>query len=223
MRFCLFFVNFLTLRFMGFRQQQIRGCILGKNVIFNSDKSISFHWSRKFMKNGKEYRATLDPSKHKNTHGILIKALNLYHSKIYPYMLTINKDKIENHFFPAMLDNFGFRKFDEHERAHYHQTFIRWGYEFLDYDSVLEFSLDGVNPHFLRGICVDWLYYDLKVSLRNVADFIGDSESTVVTHYLRKKVTVDGNGALDEANRNIERLRASESIFNLMNIFDFLN
>lgn len=74
-----------------------------------------------------------------------------------------------------------------------------------------------INPHFMRGVCVDWLFYKLNVKLRNVADYIGNTENTVLKHYLKKSITANAQAALDEANQNI---RYNKMISDLLKNFN---
>lgn len=203
-RFCLFFVQFVTMRYMGFRQQQIRKCKLKENIVFRSDGTISFHWPKGFLKNKKDYRATVSSKKYKGTHGILLDVLNLYNSVLRPYLDKSTRGAIGDDFFLSMDDNRQITKISGETAKGFYERFTRWANSFLDFSSVDtdEEKLD-INPHFLRGVCVDWLYYKLGVTLRNVADYIGDTERTVLKYYLKKATTADAQAALDEANRNL--------------------
>lgn len=204
-RFCLFFVQFVTLRYMGFRQQQIRKCMLKKNIAFQSDGTISFYWPKGFLKNKKEYRAKILSKKYKGTHRILLDVLNLYNSVLRPYLDKSTRGAIGNDFFLAMDQDRQIIKISGEDAKEFYARFARLANSFLDFSSVdTDEERLFINPHFLRGVCVDWLYYKLGVTLRSVANYIGDTETTVIKYYLKKAVTADAQAALDEANRTID-------------------
>jgi hypothetical protein len=43
---CLFYVALVTLRYLGVRQQCMRDCLLGKNIIFVGPMAVTFYWSK---------------------------------------------------------------------------------------------------------------------------------------------------------------------------------
>lgn len=207
LRKCLFFVMLVMLRHLGVRQQLIRNCKVGENIIFERDDSIRFYWGYESNKNDVEIYGHLDPIEHKRTHKIMIDTLNLYHKHIYEYTKKISKNGLNNQLLCRLTIDGSCERLDSDDGRNFTEIFYKWSIMFLEFGNRKVAHSIGILPHFFRGVCVDWLHFNLNVSSRNSAGYIGDTEATLKDHYLGKKSSFNLNDALDEANNN---LRAKE-------------
>ena len=202
LRFCLFFVSLITMRYMGFRQSQMRDCVFLENIVFEKDKSIQFYWPQEKMKNNIVYKANVSYAKHSYTHSLFLDVLNDYKTYIYPHIRESGAEKLGNQFF-ATLDINGNPQQAFGGESNFSHTFKNWSLSYLNFDDKLQLQYSGINPHYLRGVCVDWLYYDLGATLRYVAEFIGDTEKTVLEHYLMKQTVYNATLPLTLINAKI--------------------
>jgi predicted transcriptional regulator len=53
----------------------------------------------------------------------------------------------------------------------------------MDFSDVRSTKLH-FHPHFLRGVCCDWMKYDLKMDWEEIAQVLGDTEWTVRKDYI---------------------------------------
>lgn len=225
MRLCLFYVMLVALRYLGFRQQAIRNCTINKNIIFKKNGRILFHYDENEVKNEVEINIPLwkenDPQK--DTHNIAYQAIRTYYTKVYPYIKANAAENLEDQFFVKMKNDGTFIRHqkdaedsnaDQREMAHVHfyqyfDTACRSHLHFEDRAAQLPTLM---NPHFLRGLCADWLFYDCKVSLEKIADYLGDLEETIKKRYLAKSKVKDGGPAIAEAGEKQKaRLRAENA------------
>jgi hypothetical protein len=218
MRFCLFFVLLVTLRYMGHRQQQIRRCEIGRNVVFGSDGSIHFNWKAKEIKNKNELDQLLDRDSHL-THRLLIDVLRAYYFKIYRPHVSKNRaitpegrDLVENQLFVYMTPEGKFKRFDPEDSKPFSGRFSRWSCLFMEFNGRANTLGKGLNPHYFRGIATDWMVDDLGVTVAKVAAFIGDTEQTLKRHYLREDPKLIAAPALEEANNNLKSKEHKHSV-----------
>lgn len=223
MRFCLFFVLLVTLRYMGHRQQQIRRCEIGRNVIFGSDGSIHFNWRAKEIKNKNELDQILDRENHA-THRLLIDVLRAYYFKIYrPYVskncavTAHGHDLVEGQLFVHINSQGRFQRFNPNNNRGLSARFSLWSAEFMEFNGRANILGKTLNTHYFRGLAADWMVDDLGVTIAKVAAFIGDTEHTLQVHYRRDDPKMTAAPALDEANNNLkskEQKRSTELIEN---------
>ncbi|MDT5061155.1 MAG: hypothetical protein QOH63_1614 [Acidobacteriota bacterium] len=223
MRLCLFYVVLLTLRYLGFRQQAIRNCTVGKNIIFKKDGTILFHYDADEVKNEVEINIPLRREKdpQKDTHGLLYDVLITYYTKVYPHIKENTATDLEEQFFVKLRLN---GKFIRHQKdkkgakrnranVNFYQYFRSACCAFLLFEDRAAKLPTLINPHFLRGLCADWLFHDCKVSIEKIADYLGDLVETVKKKYLTKSKVRDGGPAIMEAGENQKaRLYAENAI-----------
>ena len=102
-----------------------------------------------------------------------------------------------------------FSCYNRNDANHFYRLFKNDSLRFLNFgDRSMEFG-NGIHPHFFRGMCCDWLYYDIGLSEDNIARYIGDSVLTLRLTYMVSNLGYDSKGALDEAR---EKLRNSSEI-----------
>lgn len=231
-RFCLFFVTLVTLRYMGFRQQAIRDCVLGENIMFHPDGSVEFYWPAHKVKNEVEIKVLIRNKRqrgrvaHRGTHAVLLDTLNMYHDVLYPFLAAEAKKggvdlkgqfflKINVHLktspFPAKDEELSVRRKNGEVKttkveAHvvFTEFFTLSTKRYINYKNKLD-SLEAIlHPHFFRGFVIDWLVHTIKLRKDFAAGYLGDSEETVSTYYLAKNQPRDGTPALDFINQIIE-------------------
>jgi hypothetical protein len=223
MRLCLFYIVFVTLRYLGFRQQAIRSCTIGKNIIFKKDGTILFHYDVDEVKNEVEINIPLRREKdpQKDTHGVLYDALITYYTKVYPYIKENAAGDLEEQFFVKLKLNGTFMRHQKDKKGakrcrshvHFYQYFRAACRAFLLFEGRAAILPSLINPHLLRGLCADWLYHDCKVSIKKIADYLGDLEETIKKKYLTKSRVKDGGPAIAEAGENQKaRLRAENAV-----------
>jgi hypothetical protein len=203
MRLCLFFIALITARFMGVRQQALRDCIMGVNIIFGRDRSrIAFEWPRTKVKNKRAIRIELVRGRDK-THQLLIDMLYLYKNYVYEYIKENQGVELNGQFFVKYNRAGKFITFKNHT------TFSEWfsegSKEFMDLQGKIKGRKRGINPHFLRGFAADWLL-DFGLSYEDVADLMNISVRTLQTHYAGKDRPVNTRSALD----NLQRKRIEQ-------------
>jgi hypothetical protein len=236
MRLLLFTVTLATLRYMGFRQQSVRICAVGKNIIFGRDGSVRFHYEEGEVKNEVEIDTLLayEPDPERETHNLLVGLLRTYYRRVYPYVVRNAAHDLEGQFFvklkpdgrfvrhqrdeakflvPGVPDSGG-GKSGPSNRAHVHftQYFKRGCLSHIRFKDKAVEANALLHPHFLRGLCADWLYYDHDVTIEYVAEFLGDTPFTIVKEYLREPKVKSGRRALRQAaeNKKAEARRARQ-------------
>ena len=195
----LLLVQMAVLRYLGYRQQCLRACRVGEHVFFNSDGSIRFEFPKEVNKNRKHIRITLSPGEHGATHGELLEILWRYFNDVYPYILGRDAGG-RGHLFVTVSPLTGkFRRYKHGEE--FGMSFVGWGSVHLRYENfpgAQEQNLN-LNPHFFRGLCVDWLIEDLGWTRDAVAVFIGDAPETLKA-YINENMVYDATKLLTRSN-----------------------
>lgn len=207
-RFCLFFVTLVTLRYMGHRQQSLRNCEVGrgKNVEFLDDGSIHFNWKPELVKTCVELDQVIQEWEHQ-THEVMVEVLTAYYKVIYrPYILKYSaagpdgEDLVANQLF-VYIDNSGkFRRFGEDDETKFGKKFRDWSFKFMEYGERANILGRGLHPHYFRGLAIDWMVNDRKVPLEKAAEYFGITVKTLERHYLRADPKKSAAGALQAAN-----------------------
>jgi len=216
LRFCFFYVSLVTLRFTGFRQQCIRDCVYGEDIVFNSNGSITFRWEADKIKNDKLFEITLDPKKHERSHGILIRALQVYHDKVYKYLLQRDHHTINKQFFLKLNKNNRAQNFNIDDARSFYNAFLSWSRIFIiDQELCNKFGL-FLHPHVYRGLAADWYFALLKGNIAQTANLLGDSPYTIAREYLRNDQHI-ATSDLDDINHI---LKQKEKPANLENVIE---
>lgn len=208
MHLCLFYPQFLTKRLLGYRQQAIRKCSSGKNIMFLPDGTVVLHFDKDKVKNKRVLHMEIKPTEG-GTHERLRTVLITYNKKVLPYLQKQAGSKLQGCFF-ATLDGRtgGFRAF-KHAKD-YEQVFGRRVREFLNVQELEAEVRDALHPHFLRGVCTDWMILDLHMSTWEAAEVLGDTEAVVRRDYLARNRVYDATKPFDRV--NAERLRAKNEL-----------
>lgn len=201
LRLCTYYVLLVTLRYMGYRQQCARDCKVGRNIVFDKDGTITFFWEKDKIKNGRVISANLNKKDHGLTHGLMIDALWAYYKHVYPYLKRRATGGGRGQFFLKLSNDQGATTFVPDDETCFGIQFKNWSLEFLDFGDRMANTTRNFNPHHLRGLCTDWLIYDLELSLEEAAQVIGDSVVTLEAEYLDKTKPCDATPVLKKANR----------------------
>ena len=207
---CQFLVMLATLRYMGYRQQCLRNCRVGKNIVFKSNGIILLRWEANETKNKKAISVFLDPQKFES-HQKLHKILTDYYHHIYPYLCSRAAGDLDKQFYLCPVRD-QFRRIKSGEARDCFQLFQRWALNYLEFGNRFKDGAVRLHPHFLRGLCADWLIVDLQVSISKAAEFLGDTEATLRAEYIDQNRVCRADAALEEANFNLTRERATASV-----------
>jgi hypothetical protein len=222
-KLCLFYVQLIVLRFLGFRQECLRKCVVGKHIIFGKD-SVSFHYEPGEIKN----EVLIDQTLSKKLHGgiteivLLIDVLKKYKYGLLDviraeFPLLYKTSMGEAFFAISNSEKRGLiRKYETGEegesnlvqfrrstrgRKAVRDIFTTSAYTFMNCARLSDFPYH-FNPHFLRGVCCDWLIKDLKMTWEEVSKCMGDRESTLKREYYEEGRRVqDATDALARVSR----------------------
>lgn len=199
--FVLFFVWFSVLRYMGYRQQSVRRCIVGQNFIVRPDRSIVLHFDK--TKNNKRIHMEMSESG-PDSHVLLWNVLYLYYKKVYPYIVNQSGDTLGGELFVTTARKTFFRPLKDF--TDFYEVFKRGRNRFLRISELKPELRYTLHPHFLRGLCADWLILVLGMSFEEAAQVLGDDPKTLERHYVDKNRVYDAGAVLREVNRRRKAL-----------------
>ncbi len=219
MRLCLFLPLFTAIRFLGLRQKNIRNFrLMGDpenqnhpegNVGFRKDGTLVVHFTKEETKNKKPLHHEF--SHRLETHAPLIRILRTYYKKVYPYISKNVVSSLDEQFFAFMPKKFpGKFAFLPDESRRFNDIFVLWGNEFLIFRNMMAKNSLRLNPHHLRGICVDWLVKYLKWSLDKAAEYIADTPEMLKSEYLDRNRVHDATSILEDTNRELRAGQAEK-------------
>jgi hypothetical protein len=199
----MFFVWLVTLRYMGYRQQCLVNCVVGENFILNRDGSILLRFNK--TKNRKRIRMELNESR-RWSHGLLWDTLTLYYKKVYPNLVKQSGNTLDGQLFVATTKRTSFRPFKHYKD--FYDLFIRGRNRFMDVDDLDESVRHSFHPHFLRGLCTDWMVLVLKMTCVEAAEVLGISPIVLEREYLSQDREHDAGQMFDNvyARRRAEQL-----------------
>jgi hypothetical protein len=214
---CLFYVTLVTLRYLGVRQQCIRDCQVGKNIIFSAPMTVTFQWMEKQMKNGKGLRHELNMKEHSEVQEILIEAVHIYYLRIYPYLSgatgtdqpatlqAARRQVVAEQFFLKCGVSGICTPFTN--EGDFYEWFRKKTLTYIDFGDRLGEQTFWLNPHFLRAMFGDWLRFDLRYSSEQTAQMAGDTEETFETDYITHPTIYDATEAWTEKSEEIRAKR----------------
>lgn len=207
MRLCLFTPQALTLRRLGYRQQAIRGAVHGVNIKFLPGGVVVLHFNEEEVKNSHALHMVLKPTKgglHERQRKVLIK----YYRKVWPYMKSQGGERLGQQFFACFDGKSGrFRQFKN--AADYSKFFKKRAAEFMSLHELKPHLRNSIHPHFLRGVCADWMVIDLNISKDEAAEVLGNTKRALERDYLDEGRVYDATPIFDKANA---ALRAKENV-----------
>jgi hypothetical protein len=219
---------------MGYRQQCLRNCVVGKHIFIVPGKSVTFKWQPGEIKNEVEIDTTISLEKHGKIPELvlLLNVLSKYYTRVLPYLPELYKERYgEGYFehFQEMMGNSFFACVERggivsklyagatpsglKSRQKFYARFLDAAYRFMNFDGVDSVDLH-FNPHFLRGVCCDWMRYDLKMSWEDIAQVLGDAEWTIRKEYfhdLKVKSATEPFAKLSKAREELECRMAKEA------------
>jgi hypothetical protein len=214
---CLFYVALVTLRYLGVRQQCIRDCLVGKNIIFSARMTVTFEWTDEQMKNAKGLRHTFNMKEHSEVQEILIEALHIYYSRIYPYLSgatstdqspalrAARRQVVAEQFFLQCGVSGICKPFTD--ETDFNEFFRTHTLKYIEFGDRLGEQPLSLNPHFLRAMFGDWLRFDLNYSAEQTAQMAGDTEKTFETDYITHPTIYDATEAWTEKSEEIRARR----------------
>lgn len=203
LRICVFLPQLVVMRYLGYRQQCLRRCLIGRNIKFGKDGSVSFYYARDEIKN----KVVIDQTFDADSCGeipelrLMLDVLMSYYRVFLPTVRALSPDDWEQRmgrmFFAvpargktgliqrAPVDEKG-ESTQEAEGDDGSGNFFYWftqmAHELMNFDGMADFPHE-FNPHLLRGHCCDWLRKDLGWSWEDVAKAMGDREETLKSEY----------------------------------------
>lgn len=213
---CMCYVYLMMLRYTGVRQQGLRVCKIGWNVMFNANGSITFHWRVDEIKNDKDFTCTIKPG-HTSTFALLVKTLRRYRRHIYPFLVDVARKAgvdLEGQLFLEVLADGSVRRFakDQYGARAFADTFKNLTSRFLDFTDIAPAMRDKFNAHHIRGIAGDWMHHELGVGTEGTAKFLANTRLTTERLYIDNK-RIDSTLVLDEADKRAALKKAGRSTF----------
>lgn len=198
MRLCLFLVQVLTMRLLAYRQQAIRIAAAGVNIKFLPKGVVVLLFSQHEVKNNHTLYMELRPTKG-GTHERLRKLLIAYYRIVWPYVQKHGGGNLGRHFFACFEGHSGrFRAF--RSSTDYVITFKRYVNEFIRVHELESNLRNSIHPHFLRGVCADWMVIDLGISKEDAAEVLGDTPRVLDEDYLDQDRVYDATPVFDRIN-----------------------
>lgn len=231
---CLFLPQLVVLRYLGFRQQCLRKCVINKNIIFNRDGSVTFHYGRDEIKN----KVLIDQTFSLEAHGevkeiaLVLNVLKTYYRRVLGVFRAryggLYREVMGEAFFawaPPDGDAFPLRPYtanqnvdpsgekargSNYETNRYTTWFEEAAYSQMDFDNLQDFG-ESFNPHFLRAVCCDWMKKDLHWDWEMISKAMGDAEVTLKKYYYQEDArTQDAGDPFAETSR--KRVEEKERI-----------
>jgi hypothetical protein len=233
----LFLPVLVVLRFLGYRQQCGRNCDVGIHITFNSDGSISFKWKAGEIKNGRPIDSMFSVELHKGIPEIilLIDVLQKYYRVVYKgYLMKHFRSTMGNAFFGYIVGGNRVSKGRNHPgedpesdilgedlvisrflakdgASQFCDVFTRYAHALMDFDSI-ELEDVSFHPHFLRGVCCDWMKYDLKMSWEQIEKVLGDTVATLKRSYCKDDKVQSATEVFAEASQRQLALSQAQEI-----------
>lgn len=209
---CMFFPQLVVLAFTGYRQECIRNCNEGEHIKFGVEGDVAFTWAKYEIKNEKQIESTISRSEHGNIPELvmLLEVLNDYRRKVLGHLKrqygAAYQERIGSAFF-GYVDRDGCVRRFSHESAKLASNqltahFKKHGYAFLNFDDFFSFDV-SFHPHFLRGVCCDWLKDDLGMTWEEISDTLGDTIQTLMRDYYGGRKRQSGTKAFARVSSSI--------------------
>jgi hypothetical protein len=180
---------------MGYRQLCLVNCVVGENFILNRDGSIVLRFDK--TKNRKRIRMELNESR-RWSHGLLRDTLTLYYKKIYPYLKEQSGNTLGGQLFVTPTGRASsFRPFTHH--INFYNLFVEARDLFMDVDELDQSVRRSLHPHFLRGLCTDWMVLVLKMTCVEAAEVLGINPIVLEREYLSQDREHDAGPMFDNA------------------------
>lgn len=205
MRFVLFYIKFLTMYIMGYRQQLLRDCLYGENLVVTRN-SIKWHFRRDQTKNDKELKFTANLAACELTHGLLIRSHYIFHKEAFAYIqgrldFWLTGDPIEDQqrdptgqVFVRMRRDGTFSRFHPITgEGKFGRQFKRDCFKFLADSGLSKEAIRAIHAHFCRGTSMDIFIIDRRGSELAAERFYGVDYKTIRSHYKNRNAPQDAS------------------------------
>jgi hypothetical protein len=228
---CLFLPQLMTLRYLGYRQQCLRHCELGKNIKIGNG-IVTFHYEPNEIKNEVLIHQELSKSKVGNVPQLLflIKVLRKYKFQVLDEFRSRFPEDYERQmgdsFFamPCPSDvgcyirrfNVGVRganyvdycRDENRGKEDVYRLFTESADKFMDSDELIGFE-HYLNPHFLRAICCDWMRNELGMTWDEISEAMGDSIDTLKREYAEERKRIQTSKPFERVSQDREKKERS--------------
>lgn len=228
---CLFLVQLGVMRYLGFRQQCLRRCAVGKNIIFNKDGSVTFYYEKSEIKNGVRINLTISKESCDEIPELVLLTglLTTYYRRVLTVIRSTAPELYERQlgemFFalpagrrreglirkPPVCEGSSTSR-DAAGRdggAVFREFFEGAAYDLMNFDELVDFPHE-FNPHLMRGHCCDWLRKDKKWSWEAISKVMGDTEETLKKDYYDEEEREQNADPFLEYNRKLKTERRQE-------------
>lgn len=212
--FCFFYVAFVMMRYLSYRQKCVRDCVVGSNITFNRGGSVTLFWTKDKVKNKKPIRVTLTADRFEGAWEPVIHALKTYKSIVYPYALSRARaqgslESLGGQFILHLNGVHEVVRWSSRDALGFYAWFHARARQFLTFpDEAVEADI-RFNPHFLRGLCVDWMY-EIGMSMAEISVVTGDTEAVLRRKYLNRNIVLDATRILAQTDRRLRQEQAGE-------------
>lgn len=203
LKLCLFLPQLVVLRYLGYRQQCLRRCVVGKNIKFKKDGSVSFYYEQDEIKNGVIIDQTFSPDSCSEIPELqlLLDVLTKYYRDFLPAVRSMSPEHYDEQmgsmfFAVPSYDGLGLIKhtpFNVDSKASrdvegndgvsdFSYWFSQAASGLMNFSDLTDFPYN-FTPHLLRGHCCDWLRKDKGWAWEEVAKAMGDREQTLKQEY----------------------------------------
>jgi ribosomal protein S3AE len=205
---CFFYVATVVMRYLSYRQQCLRDCVYGENIIFADGGSITLYWPKAKVKNKTAIKVTLTTDMFDGAWEPVIHALQTYRDTVYPYALRLADSQgtlssLGGQFFLHMNHVCEIIAWKPLEGSNF-RTWFRGTSDryFILPDAAIEADVH-LHPHFLRGLCMDWMHAN-GMSDEDIATSCGITPEMVRRRYLNRNAVRDATRVLTKTDRRLK-------------------
>lgn len=127
---------------------------------------------------------------------------------MYEYIAEVFGGEMEWQFFGRVLTD----TVKAHKTAReFTHDFEDRGLQFLDFGGRVQKAGFKLNPHFLRGFAIDWMYQKLGMSKEDIARVVGCTVKVIEREYMGEERKVDSGKLLAEVNKKIRKAKQEEA------------
>jgi len=238
MHFVLYYVAFVVMCVMGYRQRQMRDCVAGVNLKVTAT-SVELTFAEDQTKKGTPLHFFADLKTTGRTHGRLIHTLHLYMRHVFPYIQQnlapweAPDEKDRARYDPkgqvfVTQDRAGkFRRFKFYDAADFATWFKRATKTFLRDKELVRDAILLLHPHHMRGAAMDTMVIDHGMSEEGAGNYFGVSSEIVKREYKDRNAVRDAsrdvvliNKQMAELEEITEGKRGSEQVAEIRRLYE---
>jgi hypothetical protein len=220
LRLCLFLPKLVAARYLGLRRSNMARCRVGKNILFESDNSVTFRFDPNDIRSARGIYFSISAERHSEIRELLLTldVLTKYKFRI----LDIIRSQDPIHFQDVMGDNF-FAKAASHGRGMI-EPFGTDGESMAAEQAACRTLQDGfrrdamqfmnageeagdpsaITIAYHRKLCFDWMHADLGMSWEEVSVFSGVRPPRPVTRAIGARYSITNP---EDVIRAVERMK----------------